>query len=80
MSVVCLTRPGPHFSTPPDGPLPRDPEGDPEEPEETMKLEEMGKRPEDSIEILDKFLDGIGSLKLRRRDLGVVPHDFNRGC
>ena len=54
--------------------------GGPEEPEETMKLEEMGKRPEDSIEILDKFLDGIGSLKLRRRDLGVVPHDFNRGC
>ena len=80
MSVVCLTSPVTHFSTPPDGPLPRDPEGDPEEPEETMKLEEMGKRPEDSIEILDKFLDGIGSLKLRQRDLGVVPHDFNRGC
>ena len=49
MSVVWLTSPVTHFSTPPDGPLPRDPEGGPEEPEETMKLEEMGKRPDDSI-------------------------------
>ena len=48
--------------------LPRDPEGGPEEPEETMELEELERRPEDNIEILDKFLDGLDSLKLRWRD------------
>ena len=51
--------------------LPRDPEGGPEEPEETMELEELERRPEDSIEILDKFLDGLDSLKLRWRDPSV---------
>ena len=51
--------------------LPRDPEGGPEEPEETMELEELERRPEDNIEILDKFLDGLDSLKLRWRDPSV---------
>ena len=66
-----MTSPVTHFSSPPDEPLPRDPEGGLEEPEETMELEEMEKRPEDSDEILDKILDGLGSLELRWRDLGV---------
>ena len=66
MSVVRVTSPVTHFSSPPDEPLPRDPEGGLEEPEETMELEEMEKRPEGSDEILDKFLDGIGSLEHAR--------------
>ena len=36
-----------------------------------MELEEMEKRPEDSDEILDKILDGLGSLELRWRVLGL---------